>query len=92
MKLFLYICILIASFSKVSSQIEIRGQVLNENGEALPYSNIVVHSSDSTTVDGYVTEEDGSFILKLPENTYTLSFSYVGYKEFQQRGTIFRKP
>ena len=43
--------------------IEIRGMVMNEKNEPMPYCNVLLLSSDSTFVNGCVTKGDGSFLM-----------------------------
>ena len=60
--------------------IEIRGMVMNEKNEPMPYCNVLLLSSDSTFVNGCVTKADGSFLMMGEEDVpYTLRVSYIGY-------------
>lgn len=61
---------------------EIRGQVVNEKNEPLPYANVLLlTASDSAFVNGCVTREDGSFLMIAEEGIpYLLRASYIGYK------------
>ena len=60
--------------------IEIRGMVMNEKNEPMPYCNVLLLTSDSTFVNGCVTKEDGSFLMMGKEGTpYSLKASYIGY-------------
>ena len=60
--------------------IEIRGMVMNEKNEPMPYCNVLLLTSDSTFVNGCVTEEDGSFLMMGEEGVpYSLKASYIGY-------------
>lgn len=61
---------------------EIRGQVVNEKNEPLPYANVLLlTASDSAFVNGCVTREDGSFQMIAEEGIpYLLRASYIGYK------------
>ncbi len=78
----LFLLLLILSFSKnINAQDRgiVRGFVADSsNGEALPYANIFVKELNR----GTSTDYRGYFVLaSLPENkTFTLIFSYVGYK------------
>ena len=60
--------------------IEIRGMVMNEKNEPMPYCNVLLLSSDSTFVNGCVTKADGSFLMMGEEGMpYSLRVSYIGY-------------
>ena len=60
--------------------IEIRGLVMNEKNEPMPYCNVLLLTSDSTFVNGCVTKEDGSFLMMGEEGVpYSLKASYIGY-------------
>ena len=60
--------------------IEIRGKVMNEKNEPMPYCNVLLLASDSTFVNGCVTQADGSFLMLGEEGVpYSLRASYIGY-------------
>ncbi|WP_258102054.1 SusC/RagA family TonB-linked outer membrane protein [Marinoscillum pacificum] len=54
----------------------ITGQVTDENGEGLPGATVAVKNSSI----GTITDIDGSFTVKVPEDAQTLVFSFVGYQ------------
>lgn len=58
----------------------IRGVVTDANtGETVPFANIFVTELST----GTVTDLDGNFNLELPEGTYSITFSYIGYAEYK---------
>ena len=60
--------------------IEIRGMVMDEKNEPMPYCNVLLLASDSTFVNGCVTKNDGSFLMIGEEGVpYSLRASYIGY-------------
>ncbi|MBQ8239524.1 MAG: outer membrane beta-barrel protein [Bacteroides sp.] len=60
--------------------IEIRGMVMNEKNEPMPYCNVLLLTSDSTFVNGCVTMADGSFLMMGEEDRpYLIKASYIGY-------------
>ena len=63
----------------------IRGKVLNDEGKAAPFANIILYAAtDSSMAKAAVTEEDGRFILpNVPEGKYWLSVSVVGLQTYQ---------
>lgn len=59
---------------------EIKGKVVDDKGEAVAYANVVLmNRNDSTMVNGAVTGEDGTFVLKGGINGTFLRISSVGY-------------
>ncbi|MBQ8875800.1 MAG: outer membrane beta-barrel protein, partial [Bacteroides sp.] len=60
--------------------IDIRGMVMDEKNEPMPYCNVLLLTSDSTFVNGCVTKEDGSFLMMGEEDRpYLIKASYIGY-------------
>lgn len=59
---------------------QVTGRVVDEEGKALPFVNVVLLSpADSSAVGGTVTREDGTFILKAGAGRHLLRFAAVGY-------------
>lgn len=54
----------------------VRGKVVNKNGEALPGANIVV---EGTTI-GTVTDAGGNYSIAIPDNSSRLKYTFIGYK------------
>ena len=60
------------------SQSGISGLVIDgEFNDVLPFANVVVVE----TGDGTTTDFDGKYFLEVPEGTYTVEFSFVGYEK-----------
>ena len=60
--------------------VSIRGSVIDEKNNPMPYCNVLLLSPDSTFVNGCVTQNDGSFLMTGEEGTpYLLKVSYIGY-------------
>ena len=53
----------------------ITGKVTDQNGESLPGASVLIKG----TTMGTVTDVDGNYTLRVPDNATTLVFSYVGY-------------
>ncbi|MDR6299763.1 outer membrane beta-barrel family protein [Mesonia maritima] len=72
------------------SQFNVSGKVLDENSRGLSYVNLsLFKESDSSFVDGTVSEDDGSFqFSNIPEDDYTVSLSYMGYKTHELKFTV----
>src|SRR5690606_13713456 len=60
---------------------EIKGKVVNEEGEAMPGVTVIVRLADSTFHT--VTDGDGLFRFGIPSSNGTLVFRYVGYEEYR---------
>lgn len=59
---------------------QIKGVVMDEQQNPIPFANIVMSSSATNTyIAGCVTAEDGSFVLPYSEKDAILKVSYVGY-------------
>jgi len=72
--------IIIFSKEKKQTPTTIRGAVINEKNEPMPYCNVLLLSPDSTFVNGCVTKEDGSFLMTGEEGIpYIIKASYIGY-------------
>ena len=60
--------------------VSIRGSVIDEKNNPMPYCNVLLLSPDSTFVNGCVTQNDGSFLMTGEEGiAYILKVSYIGY-------------
>lgn len=60
----------------IIEDVEVSGRVLDEQGEPLPGATVAVKG----TALGTITDIDGYYTLKIPENAETLVFSFVGFK------------
>lgn len=72
-----------------SGTLRLEGMVMDEKGEGLPYATISVHR----TGKGAHTDARGRYTLTLPEGSYDLYVSTVGYKTEKKtvRGEGLRK-
>ena len=72
--------IIILSTKVKQKPLAIRGTVMNEKNEPMPFCNVLLLTPDSTFVNGCVTKEDGSFAMVGVEGIpYLLKTSYIGY-------------
>ena len=83
MKKFFLGIFLLCSFG-VSAE-TIKGSVVNERGEAMPFVTISVLAQDSTLLTGTITDDDGKYEIdlstfNLQRSTFLLQASYVGYQ------------
>ena len=59
----------------------LKGQIVDENGQALPYANIsILNPADSTYLTGGLSNESGVFVIPIDQPKVIAKFSYVGYK------------
>ena len=70
----------------MAQDFSVSGKVTDSENIPLSFVNVLVYGNDEETpLEGTTTDEDGSFFLKnIPEGTYTLNFSYIGFEDFQQ--------
>ena len=58
-----------------------KGKVVDENGEPVPYANVVILSkADSTVVCGTVTADDGTFNIVTSETDGIMLVAMMGYR------------
>jgi len=89
-KLFTLIGLFLASIGVYAQSGEISGRILDENGEGIPFANVViVDAKGVSTGRGTTTDLDGNYTLKpLTPGKYNLQFSYVGYATQIQQGVL----
>ena len=72
-------CLAVGSFAH--AQVPVKGTVTNEHKEALAYATVRLLRSDSTFVQGTVTDSIGCYRLEnVQKGNYLLSFSSIGYE------------
>ncbi|MBR2146879.1 MAG: carboxypeptidase-like regulatory domain-containing protein, partial [Muribaculaceae bacterium] len=60
---------------------DVIGKVIDENGEPMPFVNVVMMSMpDSAYVQGGITDEEGTFKLTALQNGGLVKISYIGYQ------------
>lgn len=91
--LFLFSVVLLPGLYAQSTLHEVRGKVTDaSNGIPLAYCNVLVDGAHVATV----TNNDGEFLLKLPDDNAQLVFRFLGYMErkvsvkdlLQQKGVV----
>ncbi len=78
MKNFIFLFFSLLLFSQVpalAQSREVKGKVLDENGQGLPGAGITIQGTKS----GTVSDVDGNFTLQLPEGRTTLLVQSIGY-------------
>jgi outer membrane receptor protein involved in Fe transport len=83
---FFALILLITTISVASAKnnVTIHGKVTEkENGKALPFATIVIHSTDNKIITGTTTGDDGSFKLNNGELTgeYKVKVSFIGFQD-----------
>ena len=87
MRLFISLSIALSiqlcGLSVAQAQVTVQGKILDEQ-QPTPYATVVLLSpSDSSVVQGKITDEEGSFLFEqVPSGDYLLSVSFVGYENF----------
>lgn len=68
---------------------QIKGNIINQNGEALPYATIQLFQIPDAFVRGTVTDNNGYFCLEnIDRGSYKIKVTYIGYETFE--GDIFK--
>ena len=81
LKLITLTAALLMTFSALAQNQNLVGHITDENGEPMPFVNVMLLSlPDSTFVQGTVTDEQGSFLLPTDKNDGLLKVSCVGYQ------------
>lgn len=81
-KILLIILIILSTFELQSATIY--GKIFRIDSLPLPYANIFVKELN----DGVVSDIYGKYELNIKAGTYTVIFSYLGYKTFEQKVTL----
>ncbi len=76
---------LLIAIGSVFAQKSFQGQIFAEDdNQPVPYASINIHE----TRTGVVADENGRFILQLPEATYTIEIRSIGYQSLRQKLVI----
>ena len=63
---------------------EIKGKVIDYEGQPIAYANVVLHTADSAYIAGTVTDDKGVFAISEKDKGVLLYVSYIGYKPVWQ--------
>lgn len=80
----LILLITMASVVSAKSNVTIQGKVTEmDNGKALPFATIVIHSNDNKIITGTTTGDDGTFKLSNAVLTgeYKVKVSFIGFRD-----------
>lgn len=81
-KLILFLLLSVSVFAKAET---IKGTVVNERGEAMPFVTISVLAKDSSLLTGTITDDDGKYEIEISSPSWggqvgLIQASYVGYQ------------
>lgn len=78
------------SVAAVAQQGGVRGKVVDaRSGENIEYANVaLLRASDSTLVNGTVSESNGSFALTAPYGRYVLRVTFMGYDAYYHSNVV----
>lgn len=90
MKRFIVLVFTILSISAVAQQGGVRGKVVDaRSGENIEYANVaLLRASDSSLVNGTVSESNGSFALTAPYGRYVLRVTFMGYDAYYHSNVV----
>ena len=90
MKRLIILVFTILSVSAVAQQGGVRGKVVDaRSGENIEYANVaLLRASDSTLVNGTVSESNGSFALTAPYGRYVLRVTFMGYDAYYHSNVV----
>ena len=77
-KITLFVILCLSSVSAALAE-TVKGSVINQNGEVMPFVTISVLAQDSTLITGTITDDDGKYEVAVDGN-YIIQASYVGYE------------
>ena len=68
----------VATFAQIS------GTVSDQNGEKIPFANVVLLKNDTIFLSGTITDENGKYEFADTQNADLLKVSYIGYVDFSR--------
>ena len=85
-----FIASLFVSFSVFAQGASIKGDVVDKNGEPLPFVNVAIMQNGNLK-SGATTDFDGNFkIANIDAGKYDLTVKFVGYKTYKIEGLIIK--
>lgn len=90
MKRLIVLVFTVLSVAAVAQQGGVRGKVVDaRSGENIEYANVaLLRASDSTLVNGTVSESNGSFVLTAPYGRYVLRVTFMGYDAYYHSNVV----
>lgn len=71
---------LLMLFAAIASAENVKGTVVDRQGNPIPFVTISVLSQDSTLLTGTITDDNGRYSIEVPARTYIIQASYIGYQ------------
>ncbi len=63
----------------------ISGNVADENGDAVPFANVILLQNDSIIITGTITDENGKFTFTEVPNANTIKISCIGFTDYVKK-------
>lgn len=71
---------LLMLFAAIVSAENVKGTVVDRQGNPMPFVTVSVLSQDSTLLTGTITDDNGRYSIEVPARTYIIQASYIGYQ------------
>ena len=71
---------LLMLFAAIASAENVKGTVVDRQGNPMPFVTVSVLSQDSTLLTGTITDDNGRYSIEVPARTYIIQASYIGYQ------------
>jgi outer membrane receptor protein involved in Fe transport len=88
---FLVLLFSILTMGLMAQSGEISGKISDENGEGIPFANVIIVENGIPTGIGATTDFDGFYSIKpLSPGKYDVQFSTIGYTTIREEGVIVK--
>jgi outer membrane receptor protein involved in Fe transport len=78
--LVLLISFSMSTFAQNTNIATLKGKVITETNETLPFVNVLLNTTEGTLVKATISDANGNFTIKdVPQGNYVLKISFVGY-------------
>lgn len=77
----IFLGLLVLLFSGILTAQTITGKVTDKN-DIIPFANITITDHQNKIIAGITSDDNGLFELKVTKGTYTITISYLGYKNW----------
>lgn len=80
----LFFTLITCLFFSLHAQFQVEGKVISrEDNSSLEYARVsLLHTKDSSVVNGVVTDKDGTFRLEAAKGTYRVNVTIMGYESY----------
>lgn len=88
-KIFFLLTFIFSTLASFAQGYYMRGRVIDaKTTEPIPFATVALLDAQNVAVYGTLTDDNGKFeFLNVKENEYTISVSFVGYKEYANKVT-----